>query len=551
MPKHSRAPSSSSSSSSVRVEGQRKKTRQRSPSSSTGHVDLPINVFIVDAKLEPNSIAELNSLVEDNDFAELQICSNVQDSDIIITAVRMRKRLERHLDWELAKQKLIVTPDWLRHSVEQGKLLPCADYAALNELVETTASHCPENICLTHEECTHNPPDVVEADSKEHHPGLFQRYACIRHSLLVCVNQKLVDQLSVLRRQRELEGWQIRALSYERTIAALKAYPHVITEDRLAEVAQIPFLGEKSMTKIKEFLRKGKISEYTTILVNERYLTLSAFTSIYGIGPSTARNLYSMNFRTLNDLDRYYGVNPDPEASTEEKLATVPHPHDRKLNLPQVTILVSLALRHDLAETIPRHEVEEMRDVVMAELDQIKPGCVSTITGGYRRGKPESNDVDIVISHRDLKTGRGHVIGLCAELVQVLYSKGVVTHVMHLSSFHKHNALRTTHWDSLEKALTIFILPDDGKCTRRIHRRLDLIFAVPEVYWSAVTGWTGSKMFERDLRLWAKEEKGMKFDSSGITRRHDSKPYFPKSEREVFKILGLDWVDPIMRNADA
>lgn len=57
-------------------------------------------------------------------------------------------------------------------------------------------------------------------------------------------------------------------------------------------------------------------------------------------------------------------------------------------------------------------------------------------------------------------------------------------------------------------------------------------------------------MFERDLRLWAKTEKGMKFDSSGLTRRHDSRLFIPRSEEEVFDILGLDWIDPTMRNAD-
>ena len=93
-----------------------------------------------------------------------------------------------------------------------------------------------------------------------------------------------------------------------------------------------------------------------------------------------------------------------------------------------------------------------------------------------------------------------------------------------LSGFHAHNALRTSHWDSLEKALTIFVLPSENNCIR-VHRRVDLIFAAPEAYWTAVVGWsalsyhvvsyccltessrTGSTMFERDLRLWAKQEK--------------------------------------------
>lgn len=188
----------------------------------------------------------------------------------------------------------------------------------------------------------------------------------------------------------------------------------------------------------------------------------------------------------------------------------------------------------------------------MHELDFVQKGCTSMICGGYRRGKPESNDVDIVITHPNLKSGAGIVKGLCKKLVKRLYEQGLVKHVMHLSGFHVHNALRTSQWDALEKALTVFILPEGNSFAseKRVHRRLDLIFAAPEVYWTAITGWTGSTMFERDLRLWAKE-RGMKFDSSGITRRRDSKAFYPKTEREVFEIFDLEWVDPIMRNADA
>jgi len=76
---------------------------------------------------------------------------------------------------------------------------------------------------------------------------------------------------------------------------------------------------------------------------------------------------------------------------------------------------------------------------------------------------------------------------------------------MHPSGFHAHDALRTEHWDSLEKALTVFILPPE-RGIKRIHRRLDLIFAAPESYCTAIIGWSGSRMFERDLRLWAKRE---------------------------------------------
>src|SRR5713226_996393 len=67
-----------------------------------------------------------------------------------------------------------------------------------------------------------------------------------------------------------------------------------------------------------------------------------------------------------------------------------------------------------------------------------------------------------------------------------------------LSGFHEYDTLRTAQWDSLEKALTVYRSPNDG------HRRVDLVCALPETYWTAVVGWTGGTMFQRDLRLAAK-----------------------------------------------
>jgi hypothetical protein len=58
-----------------------------------------------------------------------------------------------------------------------------------------------------------------------------------------------------------------------------------------------------------------------------------------------------------------------------------------------------------------------------------------------------------------------------------------------MSEFHQHNVLRTHHWDSLAKALTVFVLPHDP-ARERVYRRVDLIFAAPEVFWTAVVGWS-------------------------------------------------------------
>ena len=58
-------------------------------------------------------------------------------------------------------------------------------------------------------------------------------------------------------------------------------------------------------------------------------------------------------------------------------------------------------------------------------------------------------------------------------------------------------------------------------------------------------------MFERDLRRWAEKTKGFKFDSGGITRQSDSAEILAESEEHVFEILGLEYIPPTFRNADA
>ncbi|KAF5393206.1 hypothetical protein D9757_000510 [Collybiopsis confluens] len=505
--------------------------RSRSPDSRSDEAaDVqPLSIYLVDAKLAPETVEEIQQLVDQFPDRGLYLCPSAKDADVVVTNIHMRQRLQRHIDWTTAKQKAIVTPKWLRDSVESKQLLPCGDYAALAELYQETVHNCPDNDC-THQHQHHSPtlvghehpPAKVKASNISHNHS----HACMRFSPLICPNQELVEKLATLRRHRELEGMEMQALSYDRAISVLKAFPHRITLDNITNVFELSHIGGKIFSKIQEFIQDGDVSECKDILSDIRYQSLVSFTTIHGIGPTTARKLYSHGLRTLQDLDKYYGVTA---RDSRDDLNSQRFYTKMQATLPDLSIKVALALREELRMQIPRSEVEEIHDVVMNELWKIR--------SGYRRGKPYSNDIDIVISHEDIKSGENQVKGLCTDLVRQLVDKGLVTHITHLSSFREHNTLRTSHWDSLEKALTVIKLPDTAggdEQHKHVHRRLDLIFAAPEVYWTAVVGWTGSKMFERDLRLWAKQEKwvgsipstpvhgltssgrGMRFDSSGM-----------------------------------
>ncbi|KAI0821017.1 Nucleotidyltransferase [Irpex lacteus] len=557
-----------------------------------------VKLYIVQAKIDGSSLAELFALAERNCKS---LCTDIEEANVILTAITMRRRFERHVSWELAKTKAIVTPSWLRDSVIEGKSLPCGGYVAFPDLRDETVRNCPtcaQRPCLCEDTSDEredaisppmqrypSPPASPSSSIQEVRPTRLKvkqshspptkenclastplhllppsppiptdttkldwrsRYACQRASPLVCPNQAVAAELDIIKRSRALEGEERSALSYSRAIAGIKAYPHRITSR--AHINEIPYCGTKIRDLIEEFVDSNQIQEARAIASSERFQSLSLFSSVYGIGPHTARRLYALGLRTIDDLEIYYGV--EQEETEESQLVEMEHKpgHGQQFDtsLDETWIKIALGLRKDLDMKIPRDEVEEMGRVVMRELDELEPGCVSTIVGGYRRGKPESNDVDIVFTHPDATIAKG----LCKRFVKRLYERGMVTHVMHLSDFRGHNPLRTTHWDSLEKALTVFILPSSSPFYKGTRRRLDLIFALPEVYWTAVIGWSGSIMFQRDLRLWAKDKVAMKFDSSGITRQYDSKPFYPKTEKEVFDLFGLEWVDPTWRNAD-
>jgi DNA polymerase IV len=64
-----------------------------------------VKVHVVQAKLDSEEISHLYSVIDRqrrSGTLDLELCMKPDEADVVVTAVRMRKRLERHLDWTLA-----------------------------------------------------------------------------------------------------------------------------------------------------------------------------------------------------------------------------------------------------------------------------------------------------------------------------------------------------------------------------------------------------------------------------------------------------------------
>ena len=101
-----------------------------------------------------------------------------------------------------------------------------------------------------------------------------------------------------------------------------------------------------------------------------RLKALKEVSRVYGIGPSLARTLVDDNdVRTLQDLHK-----PAIQAMLSNNSK------------------IGLRLLPDLEQRIPRTEVKELEVVVRGAATPL--GLTVTICGSYRRGRPDSGDID-------------------------------------------------------------------------------------------------------------------------------------------------------------
>lgn len=170
-----------------------------------------------------------------------------------------------------------------------------------------------------------------------------------------------------------------------------------------------------------------------------------------------------------------------------------------------------------------------MHDWIKIQLDKVEPGAHTVLTGGsvtshpslldrpidkkvhrYRRGKSESNDIDILITypHED-----GKERGVLEALLHRLQKKGLVPEDGILI-FSNAASNRTTvenraaeSFDALDRAFVIFKHPANGTTRKRDYwRRVDLVVTRWPAWGPAIVGWSGSTQFERDLRLVAQHK---------------------------------------------
>ncbi|EFQ26153.1 uncharacterized protein GLRG_01297 [Colletotrichum graminicola M1.001] len=367
-------------------------------------------------------------------------------------------------------------------------------------------------------------------------------FACQRATPVRPPNVAFVDELKKIRTARKLAGDHIGVRAYSTSIATISAYPYVIAIRQ--EVARLPGCGVKIAELWHEWEKAGRLREADEAQADSKLSVIQTFYDIWGVGDTTARDFYSRGWRDLDDV--------------------VEHGWDSLSRVQQIGV----KYYDEFKLKIPRTEVRDIADTILAHARKINLGFQLVIVGGYRRGKQGSGDVDVVISHPD-ESATMHIV---EKLVVSLEKSQHITHSLMLSNHNSERRQRPVSWkgnesigsgfDTLDKALVVWQKPEtktkacSSEAEERTHRRVDIVISPWKTAGCAILGWSGDMTFQRDLRRYCRKQKGFKFDSSGIRSRQDGSwidleggklgkaPDMLTAERRVFEGLGLDYIPP-------
>lgn len=315
--------------------------------------------------------------------------------------------------------------------------------------------------------------------------------------------QTIIDSLEVLRKRDIADKAVFSARAYAKVITQLKNYDGPITE--YDDVKNINGIGAKMEKKIKEILETGSLAAAEKAKTLYNIDALDALQKIYGVGPAKATDLVKSGIVSIQQLRDEVKNNP------------------KLLNDKQK---IGLKYYEELLERIPRAEMEEHRDILHTLLPDEMSEYDTEIVGSFRREAANSGDIDVLIRvpfNVDAKTAKDNL----ALYVKMLEGFGYIEEILALGE-HKCMAISRMY---------------KGKA-----RRLDLLMTPDEEYAYAILYFTGSDLFNVAFRTYC-ENKGYKLNEHALTPIRAGVPTVPymKTEKDIFKFLGLRYIDPSRR----
>ena len=302
-------------------------------------------------------------------------------------------------------------------------------------------------------------------------------------------NERLAGVLNEMAREFRKDRYRKRA--YQTAAAAIRRHDKLITSGTQAQ-KEIKGIGKSIGTKIDEIIATGKLQflEERPQSQKDKTEVIKQFEKIYGVGPVTAEKWYDMGYHSFESLAGFYD-----QMNDQQKLGYYYYNH--------------------LNQRIPRAEMDQIANVIKQVWKPLNIDYI--VAGSYRRGEPDSGDVDILVKQKP-------TININTLLGPMVNRKMILGNL----------AIGPT------KYMGIMRLREDHNA-----RRIDIRLVDEESWPYALLYFTGSKQLNVDMRAKALS-MGLSMNEYGMVGRGTKYP--AKTERDIFGYLGMKYLEPTQRS---
>lgn len=261
------------------------------------------------------------------------------------------------------------------------------------------------------------------------------------------------------------------------------------------ELAEIPGIGKDLAAKIKEYIEQDKIAYYEEL--KERVPEeLLALLGIQGLGPKTLAKLFKeLRVKNLGDLEK---------AIEGDEILELEGMGEKKVQ----DIKRGIQIFKESVERTPLGIVLPIAETLISEIAKIHGAEGTVAAGSLRRMKETIGDIDILTMADDGQN-------VIKTFTKLPFVKEVLASGDTKGSIIIQNGIQ-----------------------------VDLRVVGPESYGAALQYFTGSKAHNVKLRTIALK-KGFKINEYGIFRGEEK--LAGETEKEIYSILGLDWIPPEIR----
>ena len=311
-------------------------------------------------------------------------------------------------------------------------------------------------------------------------------------------NQEIAKIFNDIADILEIKGenpFRIRA--YRRAAQNIEGLTKDVSEIPKEELMEVPGIGKDLAGKIEEYIKTGMMQAYED-LKKEVPEGLSQLLSVPSLGPKTAKLLFEkLNVRDIETLERF---------AREHRLISLPGIREKT----EENILRGIEMLKRGKERQPLGRILPLANDILEHLKKRAPVKRLSIAGSIRRWKDTIKDIDILATSGNPK-----------EVMKTF------VHLPHVREILMQGPTKSS------------VVIQEGV-------QVDLRVVEEDSFGAALAYFTGSKAHNIRLREMA-VRLGLKINEYGIFREKDDKKLGGKEEEDVYKILGLPYVPPELR----